>query len=116
MDPIGFTLHSFGSIGNFRATDEIGFPIDAHATVADTEVSSIVDYREMLVADPLVARCMVIKATTYALGRTLTDDEWMLVNELEDAFEASDYRFATLIRAIVDSPTFLARAPSVEVE
>ncbi len=116
MDPIGFTLHHFDSIGGFRATDEIGFPIDASGTIAGAHVGSIVDYRPLLTANPLLPRCVVIKAMTYGLGRTVGDADVPLVDALTDEFVASGHRFSSLVGALIESPAFLQKGPAQEAE
>jgi len=96
MDPIGFALESFDAIGRFRE-EENGMPIP---TAADL-TSFLLNYRES------VARNVTQKMLTYAVGRGMEVEDMPLVRKVQDIARKDDYRFQTLITAVVNSEAFL---------
>ena len=108
MDPIGFALESFDAIGRFRE-EENGKPIDTKtrlydgqeiATAADL-TSFLLNYRES------VARNVTQKMLTYAIGRGMEVKDMPLVRKVQEIARKDDYRFQTLITAVVNSEAFL---------
>ncbi|MDC1528668.1 DUF1588 domain-containing protein [Gammaproteobacteria bacterium] len=108
MDPIGFALESFDAIGRFRE-EENGKPIDTKtrlydgqeiATAADL-TSFLLNYRES------VARNVTQKMLTYAVGRGMEVEDMPLVRKVQEIARKDDYRFQTLITAVVNSEAFL---------
>jgi len=55
------------------------------------------------------ARALVVKLTSYGLGRTLEFTDEPIVEDLTDQFEERDYRLDYLIESIVLSELFLTR-------
>ena len=52
------------------------------------------------------SRCVTKKMLTYALGRGLAVGDRCTVNTIVSQLAGNDYRFATLVKAIVTSPSF----------
>jgi len=108
MDPIGFALESFDAIGRFR-TEENGKPIDTevdlynglHVTTAADLTEFLLGYRES------VARNVVQKMLTYAVGRGMDTADMPLVRQVQGVARKDDYRFQTLISTVVNSEAFL---------
>lgn len=108
MDPIGFALESFDAIGRFRV-EENGKVIDTRVTLYDGfEVDTpddlnrfLLNYRES------IARNVTQKMLTYAVGRGMDYEDMPLVRQVQGVARADDYRFQTLISAVVNSDAFL---------
>ena len=110
MDPLGFGLENFDAIGRYR-TAEGKFPIDSSGTTPDgRSFRSAVELENLLAAQPQsFAECVTEKMLTYALGRGLERYDKPAVRQIITRLSASDYRFSTLIREIVNSMPFQMR-------
>jgi len=111
IDPPGFALEHFNSIGQWREADEKGRPIDSQGVLADgTKVDGPVAMREAILKRPeAFATVLTTRLLTYALGRGLEPSDMPVVRKIVKKAAADDYRFATIIAGIVDSPLFQMR-------
>lgn len=111
IDPLGFALENFDAIGAWR-TFELGRPVDATGTLMNgASVNGAADLRETLVQDPrLFAGTVTEKLLIYALGRGLQHYDKPVVRQILRRAEASDYRFSSIVLAIVESTPFRMRA------
>jgi hypothetical protein len=110
MDPLGFGLENFDAIGAWRDRDG-AFAVDASGTLPDG--GSFKRPRELKVIlrgkqDEFI-RCLAGKMLTYALGRGLEAYDRCAVEEIAAALAKGDYKFSTLIHAIVASDPFQKR-------
>jgi hypothetical protein len=117
MDPLGFALENFDAIGAWRST-EGGSPIDASGQLADgTPVDGVVTLRHALMSRPTVfVGTFTEKLLTYALGRGLSAHDMTVVRTIDREAARDDYRFSSIVLAIVRSVPFQMRAklpPSV---
>jgi hypothetical protein len=110
MDPIGLSLENFDVVGAWRA-EEAGAPIDASGQLVDgTQVDGIVTLRKALMAHPDVfVRTMTEKMLIYALGRGLDARDMPSVRAIMREASARDYRFPSLVLAVVHSTPFTMR-------
>jgi len=110
MDPIGFALENYDSVGAWR-TEDSGTPIDATGQLADgTEVNGIVSVRNALLARPEVfAGTVTEKLLIYALGRGLEGYDMPAVRAIVRQAAAGDYRLSALIMGVVRSLPFQMR-------
>ena len=108
MDPIGFALESFDAIGRFRE-EENGKVIDTTVTLYDGfEVETAEDLTQFLLNyRESIARNVTQKMLTYAIGRGMEAADMPLVRQVQGVARADDYRFQTLISAVVNSDAFL---------
>jgi hypothetical protein len=108
MDPIGFALESFDAIGRFRI-EENGKVIETKAQMYDGQVietaadltTFLLNYRESM------ARNVTQKMLSYAVGRGMEVDDMPLVRQVQGVARKDNYRFQTLIAAVVNSDAFL---------
>ncbi|WP_395138469.1 DUF1592 domain-containing protein [Armatimonas sp.] len=110
MDPLGFGLENFDAIGAFRKND---------GTVAIDSSGSLPDGRTFQGADGLrtilktdsgeFAQCFATKLLTYALGRGLERYDRAAVSAITKSSAAKNYRFSSLVQAIVTSKPFQMR-------
>jgi hypothetical protein len=110
MDPIGLSLENFDAIGQWRTTDA-GSPIDASGVLLDgTKVNGPRELRQALLAQKSqFVSAVTEKLLTYALGRGLEYYDAPTVRAIDRAADADNYRWSSLIAAIVKSPPFQMR-------
>jgi hypothetical protein len=113
MDPIGFGLENYDAIGSYRTMDA-GSTIDASGQLPSGKTFSGAKQLAALIAeDPEFAHCVAQKLYTYALGRPPVEAAGHLdsstLDDISQAFVASNYSFSELVARIVSSPTFSNR-------
>jgi len=111
IDPPGFALEHFNSVGQWRETDEQGRSIDANGVLADgTKVDGPVALRNAILKRPdAFATVITSRLLTYALGRGLEPSDMPVVRKIVKKAALDDYRFAAIISGIVESPVFQMR-------
>ena len=110
MDPLGFSLENFDAIGRWRTTDG-GNPIDASGVLLDgTKVNGPRALQQALLAQKTqFAKAVTEKLLTYMLGRGLEYYDAPAVRAIQQAAAAGDYRWSSLVSAIVGSAPFQMR-------
>ncbi len=110
MDPIGFALENFDAVGRWRTHDG-ELPIDSAGTMPDgIDIDSVDELESALLARPeIFVTAMTEKLLTFALGRGVTVSDGAAVRRIVDAAGDDDFRFASLIEAIVQSEPFMYR-------
>src|SRR5262249_50278773 len=110
MDPLGFGFENYDAIGAWRTADG-KFPIDATGELpggktfhGPAELKAILKSRK-----DAFARCLGDKMVAYALGRGLEDYDRRAVGEIAAELAKEEYRFSSLVVAIVQSDPFLKR-------
>jgi mono/diheme cytochrome c family protein len=116
IDPAGFALENFNSVGQWRETGEGGTPIDTAAVLPDgSPIDGPVALRAALLARPAAfVTTLTERMMTYALGRGVEPSDMPVVRSIVEAAEQDDYRLATLVMGIVDSPPFQMRTKLAE--
>jgi Protein of unknown function (DUF1592)/Protein of unknown function (DUF1588)/Protein of unknown function (DUF1587)/Protein of unknown function (DUF1595)/Protein of unknown function (DUF1585) len=111
IDPPGFALEHFNSVGQWRDRDEFGRPIDSAGVLADgTAVDGPIAMREAILKHPeAFATVLTTRLLTYALGRRLEPSDMPVVRKIVKTAARDDYRFASIISGIVESPVFQMR-------
>ncbi|MEM9367277.1 MAG: DUF1592 domain-containing protein [Planctomycetota bacterium] len=110
IDPVGFALDHYDALGRFRRFDG-NETVDASGVLPDgTIVDGVADLEAAVLANPeLFVSCLAEKLLTFALGRTVDHRDAVTIRSIVSASREDNYRFASLIQAIVASPTFLQR-------
>jgi hypothetical protein len=117
MDPLGFSLENFDTIGMYRATDRFTrTAIDASGTLVDgTAVNGPADLRKALLAHPeQFVQTMSEKLSIYALGRSLEAYDMPAIRKIVRDAKATNYRFSSIVMGVVNAPAF--RSSMVEEE
>jgi hypothetical protein len=111
IDPPGFALEHFNSVGQWIETSASGAPIDSAGVLADgTRVDGPVALREAILKRPeAFATTLTTRLLTYALGRGLEPSDMPVVRKIVKSAARDDYRFASIIAGIVESPLFQMR-------
>ncbi|MBM4071824.1 MAG: DUF1592 domain-containing protein [Planctomycetes bacterium] len=107
MDAIGLALENFDSLGAWRSRDG-AFTVEAVGDLPDGgTLRGPDDLRAYLRTRRLdFLRCLTGKLLTYALGRKLEERDQEIVREIASRAATDDFRFSSLIVAIVSSAAF----------
>ena len=85
-------------------------PAATRVPVDGTVVHGVVELRRALLADPeIFVRTMTEKLLIYALGRGLSASDMPVVRSIVRDGAAHQYRFSSLVLAIVNSAPFQMR-------
>ena len=112
MDPLGFALENFNAIGQWRTTEgESNTPIDSTGTLPDgTTFRGPAELRKLLLSKPeQFATTVTEKLLTYAIGRGVEYYDEPVVRKIRRE-TAPDYRWSSLILAVVISEPFQMRS------
>jgi hypothetical protein len=110
MDPIGFTLENFDSLGQWRVKDGDA-AIDASGVLLDgTVVNGPSALRVALMRQKeQFVKAVTGRLLTYATGRELHHYDTPAVRSVVNAAAADDYRWSSIILGIVKSTPFQFR-------
>ncbi|HET9568794.1 MAG TPA: DUF1592 domain-containing protein, partial [Vicinamibacterales bacterium] len=119
MDPIGLAMENFDAVGSWRTREggTHGTAIDASGVLLDgTKVDGIVSLRKALMRNPeIFVGTFVEKMMTYALGRGVAAADMPTVRQIVRDGGSQNYRFASLVEDIVNSPAFqMRRVPTAQ--
>jgi hypothetical protein len=117
FDPIGLAFEGYGPVGERRAKDLGGRPVDTRATFPGggegNGVEGLRAYLRERRQDEFVEN-LCRKLLAYALGRSLRPADDETVRAIRTKLATDGYRFGPLIEAIVTSPQFLGLRGSGE--
>jgi hypothetical protein len=110
MDPIGFGLENFDAVGKWRDQDG-GLPIDSSGVLpGNLKFSGPAQLEKILMSKKkLFVHNLVAKMLTYALGRGVTSHDKCNIDAMASTVAANDYRFSSVITAVVQSDPFRMR-------
>jgi mono/diheme cytochrome c family protein len=111
IDPPGFALEKFNSVGQWRETTETGAAIDTGGELADgTKVDGPIALRNAILARPeAFVTVLTERMMTYALGRGVESSDMPVVRSIVKKAAPANYRLASLIMSIVESAPFQMR-------
>lgn len=112
FDSLGLVFEGFGPVGERRAEDLGGRPVENDAVFPGGSQGAGLDglrkylqeHRQEEFVDSLCSKML-----SYALGRTLLLSDDDTVEDLHLKLAANGYRFHTLLEGIVTSPQFLTK-------
>jgi mono/diheme cytochrome c family protein len=118
IDPAGFALENFDSVGVWRDKGADGAPLDVAGTLADgSQVNGPVALRQAIASRPDAFVTVVTeKMLTYALGRGLEPADMPVVRRIVRKAAQNDYRLSSVIMGIVESAPFQMRTKLEPVE
>lgn len=111
MDPLGFGLENFDGIGGWREKDE-GFKIDPAGKLVSGETFAGPSELSKILANQKreeFLHCMAEKMLIYALGRGLEWYDKPTIEQVAQETEGGNYRFSSLVMAVVKSVPFQLR-------
>ncbi|PWU09573.1 MAG: hypothetical protein C5B51_06025 [Terriglobia bacterium] len=111
IDPAGFALENFDSVGRWRDTGTDGAPLDVAGTLADgSRVNGASELRQAILSRPDAFVTVVTeKMLTYALGRGLEPGDMPVVRRIVKKAAQNDYRLSSVVTGIVESAPFQMR-------
>jgi mono/diheme cytochrome c family protein len=111
IDPVGFALENFDSVGVWRDKTADGLPIDAAGVLPDgTQVNGPVQLREALLKRPEVfVGALTENLMIYALGRGLEPADMPIVRKIVRTAAQNNYKLQSIIMGIVQSAPFQMR-------
>ena len=111
IDPPGFALENFDSVGQWRAAMPNGAKIDANGVLADgTKVNGPVALREAILSRPdAFVTVITERMLIYALGRGLEPADMSVVRRIVRQAAKNGYRLSTIVNEIVESAPFQMR-------
>ena len=118
IDPLGFALENFDSIGRYREIDHVvGEPVDTVSQLPDGQpIAGVDDLRNALMQRPqLFAENISESLLMYALGRPVEAVDMPAVRKIVQEAEKSDFRFFDIVLGVVASDQFrFVEAPGGE--
>jgi hypothetical protein len=112
FDSFGLAFEGFGPVGEVRTKDLAGHPVDARATfpggLDGSGLDGILEYIRTKRQNDYVTN-LSRKMLVYALGRSLMLSDEPLINQMDASLAAKQYRFSSLVEAIVTSKQFLTK-------
>src|SRR5665213_3682870 len=115
MDPLGFALENFDTLGQFRTIDpQSHMLIDTAATLPDgTRLAGPEDLHKALAARcPQLVQAITEKLMTYAVGRPMVFSDMPTVRNIAHEAATQNYRFESIVLGVVQSDAFRKRAPA----
>jgi hypothetical protein len=111
IDPPGFALEHYNSVGQWRVKTENGATIDSAGVLADgTKIDGPVALRNAILARPAAfAGVVTERLMTYALGRGIEPADMPVVRSIVRKAATQDYRLASIVQGIIDSAPFQMR-------
>jgi len=109
MDPLGFSLENFDTIGSYRSMDRFTrTQIDTSGKLVDgTPVNGPSDLRNALLRKPeQFVQTFTEKMMVYALGRGVEAFDMPEIRKIVRDAKSDNYRFSSIVMGIVTSPAF----------
>ncbi len=112
MDPLGFALENFDTVGQYRARDpDTGDAVDTAGMLPDgTRLTGPDDLRRALAAHPgQFVQTITEQLMSYALGRAVDFRDMPAVRAIVRNAAKDNYRFASIVTQVVASDAFRKR-------
>lgn len=111
IDPAGFALENFDSVGKWRDKGPDGSPLDVAGTLVDgTHINGPVELRNAILSRPdAFVTVITEKMMTYALGRGLEPPDMPVVRRIVRKASQNDYKLSSIVMGIVESAPFQMR-------
>ncbi|HJT86461.1 MAG TPA: DUF1592 domain-containing protein, partial [Bryobacteraceae bacterium] len=111
IDPVGFALENFDSVGRWRNTGADGAPLDVAGTLADgSQVNGPAALRQAILSRPdAFVTVVTTKMLTYALGRGLEPADMPVVRRIVKKAAQNNYRLSSIVMGIIESAPFQMR-------
>ncbi len=114
MDPLGFALENFDTVGAYRTIDpQSRLPIDSVATMPDgQQLNGPADLHKALAArSDQFAQIITEKLLTYAVGRHIDHHDMPAVRDIVRKAKVEGLTFESLVMGVVNSTAFRRRGP-----
>jgi len=110
IDPLGFGLENYDAIGVWR-DQEVGKPIDASGALPNgRSFNGPVELKDILLeGKDEFTQTFVSHLLIYALGRGPIPTDKCVMDEVVENAKTHEYRFASIVRSIINSYPFRHR-------
>ena len=113
MNPIGFGFEHYDAMGLWRETQN-DKPVDATGEIVasqdlDGTFDGAVQLANQLAGSEAVAECVTSQWFRFTYNRTVTPEDRCNLDQLNEAFAASDHDLRELLVALTQTDTFLYR-------
>jgi hypothetical protein len=111
IDPAGFALEKFNSVGQWREVTETGAAIDTGGVLADgSKVDGPIALRNAILSRPeALATVLTERLMTYALGRGVEPADMPVVRSIVKKSAPTNYRLSSIVMSIIESEPFQMR-------
>ncbi len=112
MDQLGFAFENFDAVGAWRTLDG-EYPVDPSGKLPDgRSFNGPAELKQVLrkTSPDQFAHCMTEKILTYAIGRGVEPFDRPAIDTIAQKLKQDDYRFTTLVQAVVASDPFQKRS------
>jgi mono/diheme cytochrome c family protein len=111
IDPAGFALENFNSVGQWRNATDDGTPLDTAGVLADgSKVDGPAALRNAILSRPDAFVTIVSeRLLTYALGRGVEPSDMPVVRSIVRRTAKNNYPLSSIIQGIVESAPFQMR-------
>ncbi len=114
INPPGFVLENFDSIGQWQTTDQLGGPIDATATVnfgygSPQNVSSVTQLMQGLAASPQGQATYAQYWTAFAYGRDPNPQDQCVANQIAKNIGNGNYPILDILSDLTQADQFSVR-------
>ncbi len=111
IDPVGFALENFNSVGQWRDTGADGAALDTAGVLADgSKVDGPAALRAVILSRPdAFVTVITERMLIYALGRGLEPFDMPVVRSIVKKAAQNDYRLSSIVMGIVESAPFQMR-------
>ncbi len=117
IDPLGFALENFDSIGAWRDFDEVGNAVDPLGTYpGGVEFAGFADLRDWVLGRPeRFTHTLTEKLMTYALGHRVEYYDQPAIRQIVRQAAADDFSWSSVVLGIVQSAPFLQSMMAAKV-
>ena len=115
MDPLGFALENFNTVGAYRTIDpQYHLPIDPRATMPDGTVLTgpAALHKALAARSDQFIQTITERLMTYAVGRTVDFNDMPTVRHIVRDAKAHNDTFESIVMGVVNSDAFRRRAPA----
>lgn len=111
IDPLGFALENYDPVGRWRDRYRSGLPIDSSGTLFNRHAfDGVIGFKDALRAEEdRFAKAFASHLLSYALGRKVDAGDRISLDRIVANSANDDYRFRTMIKEVVLSPSFTGR-------
>jgi hypothetical protein len=108
IDPPGFALENFDAVGAWRERYSKEAKIDASAELPNGKsFQNIVDFKQLLLEQrDQFAHALVEKLLAYSIGRQMTPNDRLPIEQILASTKEAHYRFRDLVKQVIQSNPF----------
>ena len=108
IDPLGFALENYDTVGRWRESYSNGARIDASGKIYGGDTfQNPVEFKDAVIAErDRFARAFTEHLFTYALARELTPHDRSAVQDVTSCTAENEYQLREVIRCIIHTETF----------